>query len=126
MRSFRVQDVLTDKILISRESARALEGPLRAMWFDDNRPESASGSTNLAVDFAGIEGMAPSFLDELVTILEFIIGVGAKSQGRSFLIVNPPTRLSSKFEAVARGHGMSAQAQPDGSWLLTVHPKSTR
>ena len=47
--------------------------------------------------------------------------IGAETGGREqcLIVANPPTRLSLKFEAVARGHGMSVRALPDGSWLLT-------
>ena len=73
----------------------------------------------MAVDFAGIEGIAPSFLDELLSIFESIIGVESGARARSLVVLNPPNRLSLKFEAIARGHGMSVRANPDGSWLLT-------
>jgi len=119
MPTFRVHDVLMDKILVSRESARLLEGPLRAMTASARRPADASGTTPLIVDFQGVEGVAPSFLDELLSILESLIGSEGNGGERSLIVSNPPTRISLKFEAVARGHGMSVRALPDGSWLLT-------
>jgi hypothetical protein len=73
----------------------------------------------MAVDFEGIEGIAPSFLDELLSIFESIIGLDTSDPERRLVVANPPTRLSLKFEAVARGHGMAVRALPDGSWLLT-------
>ncbi|MEE8169053.1 MAG: hypothetical protein V3T70_00765 [Phycisphaerae bacterium] len=79
----------------------------------------ASGKTPPAIDFEGVEGVAPSFLDELLSIFESFIGTEANGDERSLIIANPPARLSLKFEAVARGHGMSVRQLPDGSWLLT-------
>ncbi|MGD2108196.1 MAG: hypothetical protein PVI86_02270 [Phycisphaerae bacterium] len=81
--------------------------------------DSTSGTNSLTVDFAGVEGMAPSFLDELLLIFGSHVGGGADGRERCLIVANPPTRLSRKFEAVARGHGMSAQALADGSWSLT-------
>lgn len=119
MRTLRVSDVLKDRILVSRESARLLKDALHAIMADAWTPENASGTTSMAVDFEGIEGIAPSFLDELLSVFESVIGSETNARERCLVVANPPTRLSLKFEAVARGHGMSVRALPDGSWLLT-------
>lgn len=119
MRTLRVHDVLTERILVGRESARLLEDALSAMMVRTGTPGDASGTAPLAVDFEGVEGIAPSFLDELLCVFESLIGTGAVGAERSLIVANPPTRLSLKFEAVARGHGMVARALPDGSWILT-------
>lgn len=119
MQTLRVQDVLKDKILVSRESARLLEGPLVTAMEDARNSGDALGTTPVAVDFVGVEGMAPSFLDELLCVFESVFGTEADPAKRCLVVANPPTRLSSKFEAIARGHGMSVQALPDGSWSLT-------
>ena len=125
MCTFRVNDVLKDKILVSRESARLLETAIIAALESSRSSESPPDQKPVAVDFEGVEGMAPSFLDELLSILESLMGESPNGRGRSVMVRNPPTRLSLKFEAVARGHGMSARALPDGSWLLTPSPNRT-
>jgi hypothetical protein len=117
-RILRVHDVLKDRILVGRESARLLENPLRALMASAQPPGMPSHPTPVTVDFEGVEGMAPSFLDELVSVFESLIGTESNGRERCLIIANPPTRLSSKFEAVARGHGMSARLNPDGSWVL--------
>ncbi len=119
MRTLRVNDVLKDKVLVSRESAHVLEDALSAMMAAARTPENSSGTTSIAVDFEGIEGIAPSFLDELLSIFESIVGSETNDLEWCLLVANPPTRLSLKFAAVARRHGMSVRALPDGSWLLT-------
>ncbi len=119
MCTLRVNDILKDRILVSRESAHLLEGALNAMMAPATTPGDTSGRTSMTVDFEGIEGIAPSFLDELLSIFESIIGSGTSGLERCLVVANPPTRLSLKFEAIARGHGMSVRAHPDGSWLLT-------
>ncbi len=110
MHTLRVHDVLKDKVLVSRESARLLEVPLEGMI----ATEGTTVDSRVTVDFEGVEGIAPSFLDELLTIFESLVG------GEQCLVIaNAPTRLSLKFEAVARGHEMSVRALPDGSWLVS-------
>jgi len=120
MRALRVNDVLRDRILVSRESAHLLEDAINTMMGAERPSGDSSDTTSIAVDFEGIEGIAPSFLDELLSIFESIIGSEPAGLERSLVVANPPTRLSLKFEAVARGHGMSVRALTDGSWLLTV------
>lgn len=120
MHTLRVHDVLKDRILVSRESARLLEEPLRATIASATAHQDAAGSTGtVIVDFKGVAGIAPSFLDELLSIFESLLLAESDGSERGLSVTNPPTRLSLKFEAIARGHGMSIQALPDGSWLLT-------
>ncbi len=117
--TLRVHDILKEKILVSRESARLLEHPLRAMMANAKTARDASGTTPATIDFEGAEGVAPSFLDELLSIFESLVGEGTDGEARCLIVAHPPNRLSLKFEAIARGHGMSVRALPDGSWILT-------
>jgi|GEM_PF-2266511 len=119
MCTVQVNKILKDKILVSRESAHLLEGAMMAMIAAARTPEKPSGTTSVAVDFEGVEGIAPSFLDELISVFESVLGSVDRELDRRLLVANPPTRLSLKFEAIARGHGMSARALTDGSWVLT-------
>ena len=119
MPTLRVNDVLKERVLVSRESARLLEDALRKIVASAGTSIDASNTAQMTVDFMGVEGVAPSFLDELLSIFESHVGVRTDGHKRCLIVANPPTRLSLKFEAVARGHGMSAEALPDGSWSLT-------
>ncbi len=119
MLTLRVHDVLKDRVLISRESARLLEGPLAAIVESSATPGEPLGKTPVTVDFEGVAGIAPSFLDELVSVFEAFVGTTPQGGKRRLIVANPPTRLSLKFEAVARGHGLAVRALTDGSWLLT-------
>ncbi len=110
--------------MVSRESARRLEDALRTAMARTTTHENAGCTTPAIVDFEGVEGVAPSFLDELLSIFESIIGAEGNDRVPCLIVANLPTRLSLKFEAVARGHGMSVQALPDGSWFLTDAPNS--
>ncbi len=125
MRTLRVHDVLKDKILVSRESARQLQDAFNAVMIGEAKPGNATTATPVTVDFEGVEGVAPSFLDELISVFESLVATEADGGERCLMVANPPTRLSLKFEAVARGHGMSVRALPDGSWLLEGHRDPT-
>ncbi len=122
MRTLRVHDILKDKILVSRESARLLEDALKTIRVNAVTPGEARDTTPVSVDFEGVEGVAPSFLDELLSVFESVLGAEPGGREQGLIVANPPTRLSLKFEAIARGHGMSVRALPDGSWLLTDAP----
>jgi hypothetical protein len=119
MDTLRVNDVLKDRILISRESARLLEGAIASIFATTADSTGHLERVQVTVDFDSVEGIAPSFLDELLLIFDKFVDKPADGPKRSLIVANPPTRLSSKFEAVARGHRMTASARPDGSWLLT-------
>lgn len=121
MRTLRVIDVLKDQILVSRESARLLEDSIAAVLKSPDTDAMATGESRIemAVDFKGIEGIAPSFLDELLSVFESVVANQTDACTRCLVIMNPPTRLSLKFKAIARGHGLVARALPEGSWQLT-------
>ena len=118
----RVHDVLKERVLVSRESAHLLEDALRTTLASAPTPASASCARSLTVDFEEVAGVAPSFLDELLTILESLVRTPANGEAVELIVANPPTRLSLKFEAIARGHGMSIQGLADGSWRLSGTP----
>lgn len=112
MAAILVKAIVPDRILVSRESARLLERAIRE--------QLQAGTGEIVVDFSEVAGIAPSFMDELIRVVEQII---EEHEGRQFVLRadNTPTRLSSKFEAIARGHGMSIQAVNGNSWELRPH-----
>ena len=119
MPTLRVHDVLKDRVLVSRESARLLKDALGAMLNRGSTSGNETGATSVSIDFERVEGVAPSFLDEVISIFESVVGTGGAGQSRSLLVAHPPARLSLKFEALARGHAKTIRVLPDGSWLLT-------
>jgi hypothetical protein len=114
-----VRDILSDGILVTRESAHLLEGPLAALLPAADRGPVDSEAIRVTVDFDGVLGVSPSFVDETVSVYESVVGADESGTKACLVIANPPTRLSSKFEAIARGHAKSIRALPDGSWLLS-------
>jgi len=120
-----VHELLKDRVLVSRESARLLERPLGELMEAAHRRGTQPGAAEVTIDFSGVEGMAPSFLDELVTIFESLVSLDETRTSRRLRVANPPARLSSKFEAVARGHALFVVTLPDGAWLLApVDPQA--
>jgi hypothetical protein len=118
MAYLRVNDILKERILISRESAHLLERALRDV-LKNAGTASTGGPTEMTIDFDGIEGVSPSFVDELLLIFESLLEEKPGASGRSLFVAHAPTRLSSKFEAVARGHGLCVKALQNGSWAFT-------
>jgi STAS-like domain of unknown function (DUF4325) len=112
----RIRDVLSEKILVSRESARRLVGPLRQVMEHAEPP----AGMDVTVDFEGVEGMAPAFLDEFLAVLESTVGYGSR-----ILFVTQPARLSLKFEAVARSRGLRVMQERGGGWVFEAKRTSS-
>lgn len=106
----KVYDLEKKRVLVTRESARAIEPILCSAM--------AQGQGELALDFSGVEGMTPSFLDEILGIIQTCIQT-AKPKRFRLLIDHPPTRLSAKFAAVGRGRGLSLRESEGGAWIIT-------
>lgn len=106
-----VHNILKRPVLISREAARTLQAPLATAV-----TANGSSAAGVVLDFAGISGVAPSFVDEMIKILEELLAPGPAKPPLRLTITNVPMRLSSKFSAIARGHSLSIEASPDGSW----------
>lgn len=125
MSAVTVRSVISNAVLISRDSARQLEGPLRECanyLLDHLRDQNAH---ELTLDFEGISGVSPSFIDEIIRILKSLNLLSSEVHHLRFVIANPPTRLSSKFQAIARSHDLIVQQTPDGSWLIDIVKATT-
>ena len=109
MPSIRMVEQLPNRLLITRESARLLRPALQHATLDETR--------ELELDFAGIDGMTPSFLDELLLVIGEVLG--SKARDLAIVVKNPPTRLSSKFEAVGRSHQLVVVQDSDDRWTVT-------
>lgn len=103
----RVFDLVGRRVLVTRESARSL-GPALSR-------AAESGDDEIVLDFAGVEGVTPSLLDEILAVVESYLDEG--EGGLRVMIRHPPTRLSVKFEAVGRGRGLAISEGPDG-WVV--------
>lgn len=113
--TLKVHDHLGDRILVSRNAARLLVEPLRGTT--DLSAASGCGDRTVTVDFAGVDGMAPSFLDELVGVMQATLGPSVRIR-----FVNQPARMSLKFQAVARGRGLKVSELTPGEWRFDPVP----
>jgi STAS-like domain of unknown function (DUF4325) len=109
---------LPDRILVTRESAQQLSAPLHTLVREALASGSAGGPATVTLDFRGIAGLSPSFVDELIRVFEAAVGGAHADEPCALVISNPPARLSSKFEAIARGHDLTVRIQSDGSWRI--------
>lgn len=77
----------------------------------------ASSPRALRLDFSGIDGLTPSFMDELLgVILETL--VPDNQRDLEIVVSNPPTRLSNKFSAIGRGRGLTIEEVGDNAWSI--------
>lgn len=114
MVTVKLWEILHKKVLVSRESARVITWALK-------RSPTSDGLV-VTIDFTGIEGVTPSFVDETLTILKEWIGQQKEQRPWSILLVAPPTRLTLKFSAVAKAHELEIRETSSDTWILT--PKS--
>lgn len=116
MALLRVNSLVSDPVLVTRDSARALAGMVQAALAE--APSRPSGVPWITIDFAGIDGVSPSFLDELLRVLHALLRPDVGGERGAIAVAHPPARLSTKFQAIARSHGLLATALADGSWVL--------
>ena len=105
MTELKIYDLLGKKVLVTRSSARTLADAF-ADW-------EQSGNNCPAFDLEHVMGITPSFFDEMLRMVE-----EKCESSRRITFANPPTELSSKFQAVARAHGLVISENESGSWLV--------
>ncbi len=110
MSTVRIYAVIPKRVLVTRESARQLAPELKSAV--------GQGGEELVLDFSQVDGLTPSFLDELLAVVEETLAADAR-KALAISVVNAPTRLSAKFEAVARAHALVAREMNSGTWMLT-------
>ena len=133
MSEVRVFDIVGQRVLVSRESARGIKAALLAV--------AAAGPEALRLNFAGARGVAPTFLDEVLLVAEecieesSITNTGTDTGGRAagagndgagagpnmaVIFVDPPTALAAKHHVIARAHGRTLRQTDNGDWEFRV------
>ena len=110
MSKIKVFDLAPKQVLVTRESARALESHLAKALQASPR--------EITLDFSKVEGFAPSFLDEVMCILDE--NANPEEPLEKVMLVALSTRLSSKFVAIARSHGRLALEENGGAWTIVA------
>ncbi|MBI2957889.1 MAG: STAS-like domain-containing protein [Chloroflexi bacterium] len=106
-----VYGLLGTRALVTREAAQRL-GPAIAASL-------ARKADQVALDFSQTLGITPSFLDELLRVVQDSLRDSGIMQVR-LKLKNPPTRLSLKFMALARGRGVRLAEADGDTWLIAV------
>ncbi len=108
MAGLALHDVIKNRVLVTRKSARAIAPMIEAAIRDAGGP--------LKLDFTHVDGVTPSFLDELLSVVDELF---ARANVYAFRveILNPPTALSAKFAAIGRGRDLTL-AETDGGWII--------
>ena len=107
MPSLRVFDIVGQNVLVSRESARSVKEALAA--------RETAGERTLSLDFSGARGVAPSFLDESLLVVEQHIR-DCGQPDTTIIFIQPPTVLAAKHHAIARAHGRTLILTENGDW----------
>jgi hypothetical protein len=109
MHIVNVFEFMQRKILVTRESASAMQ---------DAIINSITANGELTLDFTGVDAVTPSFVDELLAMIEEARVASSRRQVR-VVFAHAPMPLSAKFLAIGRRHGATmSQAGPD-AWEIT-------
>ena len=112
MPAIKVHDLLRRRALVTRESAAPLRSALEAIDI---------ALDELVLDFSGIDAVTPSFVDEVLAVVEGVLKQ-RKADSSRVRVINPPTRLSAKFLAVGRARGLHIHETASRSWVVTLGP----
>jgi hypothetical protein len=70
----------------------------------------------ITLDLVGVDGMSPSFFDELLIRLAEL---STSNPSTKIMISSVPTRLSPKFVAIGWSHGLAIDEREPGEWLIS-------
>jgi hypothetical protein len=103
-------ELLKKRVLVTRESAQMLRPSLRDA-------ETSQGQIEIELDFDRVEAVTPSFVDEILGLILESVEASASKQLR-LRLTRTPTRLTSKFLAIARARGVAITEESEGTWLV--------
>lgn len=94
------------RALVTRESA----GTLR------NVIHEVGGESSVALDLTGIRAITPSFIDQVLLMVEERLG--RDSDRLDVLFLNPPPGMASKLRPIGRAHNLSVAQDSKGNWVI--------
>lgn len=105
-----LRKLLNRRMLVTRQTARDIAPEVHEALL--------KGDGALVLDFSGVAGISPSFLSETILVVD---ECAQKIDEPSFRVVmeNPPTKLSRKFVALGRAHGVDIQEGEGATWIIT-------
>ena len=113
MKLLKICDLIRKRALITRQSASAIGDALA----------NSADERGITLDFAGVDAVTPSFIDEILAVLEDAL----KTKDRDtfqVIFLHSPTRLSTKFAAVGRAHRLEITESEEGTWIIKAGPSS--
>jgi hypothetical protein len=105
----RVYDLLQRRVLVTRESAHAIQTELTSSL--------TNGGREIVLDFSNVDAVTPSFVDEVLAIIDEAVSRTPRST-LNVKFVHAPTRLSEKFAAIGRSHGAQITESSPGAWTI--------
>ena len=109
MGTIEIFHFLRRKILVTRESALAVRDAIES---------SIKADGEVTLDFTGIDAVTPSFVDEILAMID---DARASSSRREVRVVfaHAPTPLSAKFLAIGKRHGATMSQSGSDAWEIT-------
>src|SRR5712692_10768699 len=109
MRTIEIFHFLNRKILVTRESAAAVR---------DAIDSSIRADGEVTLDFTGIDAVTPSFVDEILGMIDDARAGSARREVR-VVFAHTPTPLSAKFLAIGKRHGATMSQAGSDAWEIT-------
>ena len=107
MRVVNLYSIFNQKALVTREATSVLK--------DDVFVATRDGEL-LAFDLSEIQAMTPSFLDQLLLMVEDSLPSGAEQV--KILMVNSPPGFRNRMESIGRYHRLKVVSDGQGDWLV--------
>ena len=114
MEILKIYPLFKRRALVTRESTDVLRDAIAA---------ATGNGTRVALDLTGIDAITPSFIDQVLQVVEGCLT--RESDRIEVLMLNPPSGLSSRLEAIARAHRSIATEDEEGNWIIPVGPQSS-
>ena len=109
MNTIELYKIFNKRVLVTRQSARSIASDIE---------DALGGGGKIVLDFTDVAGVTPSFMDETLSVIE----ERSKAQNGaalSIIVENSPTKLSSKFAAIGRAHGLDMRESEGKTWIIT-------
>jgi len=108
MQTIEVFQLLQRKILVTRESASAVREVIES---------SIRKEGEVALDFSGIDAVTPSFVDEILGIIDDARASASRREVR-VVFSHAPTPLSAKYLAIGKRHRSTMSQSAPNAWEI--------
>ncbi len=106
----RLMEHANARVLVTRSAATELRAAIEAALQKDAR--------TIEFDFGGIRVLAPSFIDQLLIIVEQVEAAMAPVGNAKVTLRSCPAGMREKLAAIGRAHDADVIEQDDQTWVL--------